>query len=86
MQFKAIVAVLIIGSGDVEDWGIVGDMVQCEWDMLTNISDYASTSRGQFISGEMDINDDAVWSAYVAQLEEYGLNEVLSAYEEFFGI
>ncbi len=53
-------------------------------DMSVNVNDYASTCRSDFVTGAMDINDDAVWAEYIATLEEYGINEICKAYEEYF--
>jgi len=55
-------------------------------DMATNVSDYFATSKTAFLTGELDITDDAVWADYCATLEEYGLNEIIAAYEEYFGM
>ena len=45
--------------------------------------DLVETYREQFIYGDMDVNDDAVWAAYVAALEEAGLQEYLELYNEY---
>ena len=55
-------------------------------DMQTNVNDYYSTCYTQFISGDLDIHDDAVWAEYLATLEEYGVNDIVAAYEEYFGM
>ena len=55
-------------------------------DKSVNVGDYFNVSFTQFVSGEMDVNDDAVWAEYFATLEEYGLNEIIAAYEEYFGM
>ena len=39
-----------------------------------------TNNREQFIYGELDINDDAVWAEYCATLEETGLQEYLDLY------
>ena len=45
--------------------------------------DLVETCREQFISGDLDVNDDAVWAKYVADLEASGLQEYLDLYNEF---
>jgi len=55
-------------------------------DMSTNVGDYFTVSRSQFLTGELDITDDAVWAEYCAKLEELGINEIIAAFEESFGM
>jgi len=45
--------------------------------------DLVETYREQFILGDVDVNDDAVWADYVAQLEAAGLQEYLDLYNEY---
>ena len=45
--------------------------------------DLVETCREQFIIGDMDVNDDAVWADYCAQLEDAGLQEYLDIYNEY---
>ena len=45
--------------------------------------DLVETYREQFINGDVDVNDDAVWAAYVAALEEAGLQEYLDLYNQY---
>ena len=45
--------------------------------------DLVETYREQFINGDVDVNDDAVWADYVAQLEAAGLQEYLDLYNEY---
>lgn len=53
-------------------------------DKAANVTDYFNECRWKFITGEMDI--DADWDAYCETLEEYGLSEILAAYEAYFGM
>ena len=45
--------------------------------------DLVETYREQFINGDVDVNDDAAWADYVAQLEAAGLQEYLDLYNEY---
>ena len=45
--------------------------------------DLTETCREQFILGDLDVNDDAVWADYCAQLEESGLQAYLDLYNEY---
>ncbi|MBR3949057.1 MAG: extracellular solute-binding protein [Oscillospiraceae bacterium] len=45
--------------------------------------DLVETYREQFINGDVDVDDDAVWADYVAQLEASGLQEYLDLYNEY---
>ena len=37
-----------------------------------------------FIKGDIDIDDDAAWADYLAQLETAGLSEYLELYQEAY--
>ena len=41
------------------------------------IRDYFNQNQARFISGEQDVNDDAVWEEYKAGFEGLGLDEYL---------
>ena len=60
------------------------DMMAEEAGVLANgaMFDLVEVSREQFISGDLDVNDDAAWAQYVAQLEDAGINEYLKLYSE----
>jgi putative aldouronate transport system substrate-binding protein len=45
--------------------------------LLADIKTYMKQQRGLFITGQLDIDDDAVWQNYVDTLEEQGLSTVL---------
>ena len=40
---------------------------------IHSILTYVATSTLQFINGDMDVNDDAVWNDYVAKIEDMDL-------------
>lgn len=42
-------------------------------DALTNIPDYVKQSIAEFVIGDRDINDDAVWAEYLQILDDMGL-------------
>ena len=50
----------------------------------TNITSYIKESRAQFISGEMDPNDDAKWAAYLKTLEDMGVKTWLDAAQKAY--
>ena len=45
--------------------------------------DLVETCREQFINGDLDVNDDAVWAKYVADMEAAGLQEYLDLYNQY---
>ena len=45
--------------------------------MVTDIKNYMKQQRGLFITGQLDIDDDAVWAEYVNALDVQGLPIVL---------
>jgi len=55
----------------------------------TLVVDFVKSQRALFISGNLDIDSDADWEAYIQNLEDQGLNEWLevsqSAYTRMFG-
>lgn len=55
--------------------------------LAADISAYLRTMKASFIMGEMDI--DANWDSYLAELESMGLNELLAieqaAYDRLIG-
>lgn len=61
------------------------DIAAEEAGMIANgaMFDLVETYREQFINGDVDVNDDAAWANYVAQLEEAGLQEYLDLYNEY---
>ncbi|MBP7402670.1 MAG: hypothetical protein KBA30_08640, partial [Clostridia bacterium] len=53
-----------------------------EW--KTNINDFCRSAITDFIYGNLDIDDDAAWSDYIAQLRGLGLDECLVAMQTAF--
>ena len=53
-------------------------------DMYDLVSSYFSNCRNQFVTGEMSLDTD--WDAYVAQMEEYGLQTIIDEYKAGLGI
>ena len=47
-------------------------------DLLSNCHD---VYRAKFIMGELDINDDAVWDAYVKEMNDLGLDDYIAIYQ-----
>ena len=45
--------------------------------------DLVETCREQFINGDLDVDDDAVWAKYCADLDAAGLQEYLDLYNEY---
>ena len=41
-----------------------------------DIITYVGTSALQFINGDLDVNDDAVWNDYVAKIESMNIGEL----------
>ena len=44
---------------------------------ITNINQYVNTSIAEFTIGTRDINNDTVWSAYLRELDNMGLQQWL---------
>ena len=51
-------------------------------EMNTLFNDYIEQARVQFITGAMDIEDDAAWQGYLDQLNAMGLERYLEVVEE----
>ena len=47
----------------------------------TDVMDIQKQLMVKFIKGELDIEDDAAWADYLAQLEAAGLSEYLELYQ-----
>lgn len=47
-------------------------------DLITNCHD---VYQAKFITGELDVDDDAVWNGYVAEMEGMGLEDYLYIYQ-----
>ncbi len=52
--------------------------------MYDLVSSYFTNCRTQFVTGEMSLDTD--WDAYVAQMEEYGLQTIIDEYKAGLGI
>ena len=50
----------------------------------TDVTDIQKQLMVAFIKGDIDINDDAAWADYLAQLETAGLSEYLELYQEAY--
>jgi len=57
-------------------WSATDNPVQSP--ISANVSTYVSQSIAEFTIGTRDINNDAVWNAYLAQLNSMGLQQLLS--------
>ena len=53
-----------------------------EW--RTNIGDYARSAITDFIFGNQDIDDDALWDAYVTRIRELGLDAYLAVMQTVY--
>ena len=50
-------------------------------DSTTTIIDYVDESIARFITGDLDIDDDAAWQSYLDELEQMGLSDLLAVYQ-----
>ena len=44
--------------------------------IYSDILTYVATASLQFINGDLDVNDDAVWNSYVADIESMGIEDL----------
>ena len=51
-------------------------------ELQTMFDDYFQQAKIQFVTGVIDINDDAAWNSYVAKLEEMNLSHYLEVISE----
>jgi putative aldouronate transport system substrate-binding protein len=49
--------------------------------LQTNLTSYVTQSEAEFATGQRDINDDAAWADYLANLESLGLPRYLELYQ-----
>lgn len=49
--------------------------------LQTNLQNYVTQSNAEFVTGQRDINDDAAWAAYLADIESFGLARYLELYQ-----
>ncbi len=40
-----------------------------------------TSSIARFITGDLDIDDDAAWQSYLDELEQMGLSDLLAVYQ-----
>lgn len=50
----------------------------------TEFTSFVDEMRNKFIMGVEDINDDAAWEKYCDQMETYGMNELVAAYQSAY--
>lgn len=67
-------------------WCADEDVVQAVADYKTNINTHISTMNTQFITGRLDINDDAVWQNYLNELEAMDLDGYIETLEQYYGL
>lgn len=53
-------------------------------EIAQNIPTYVSESFAAFLTGSKDINDDAVWESYLADLETYNLSRILEIRQDCY--
>lgn len=49
--------------------------------LQTNLQNYVTQANAEFITGQRDINDDAAWAAYLADIDSLGLERYLELYQ-----
>lgn len=52
----------------------------------TTINDYVKSTDTQFIMGQLDINDDEAWNAYLKGLSDRGLEDYLENLAVYYGL
>ncbi|MDR0554280.1 MAG: extracellular solute-binding protein [Treponema sp.] len=73
-------------------WHNIPDIVWCsDQDILTKRTDYATvfndfikTEYTAFIRGDKDINSDAAWNAYKAELDRLGLADYIATLQKYY--
>lgn len=81
-QYLAVAVSDNIPRGNI--WCTDNDLVT-NWTTLgKDISQYIVTSYSEFIMGKRDINDDAEWNAYKAQLDTMGLANYITLSEQYY--
>ncbi len=53
-------------------------------ELQTNIATYITQAQAEFVTGQRDIDDDAAWEAYAADLEGLGLSRYLEMMQELY--
>jgi putative aldouronate transport system substrate-binding protein len=52
-------------------------------DINTPLNNYINQAHAQFITGDRDINNDAVWNAYLAELDRMGANDRVALLQKY---
>lgn len=53
-------------------------------ELQTNIATYITQAQAEFVTGQRDIDDDAAWESYTADLEGLGLSRYLEMLQEMY--
>jgi putative aldouronate transport system substrate-binding protein len=53
-------------------------------ELQTNIATYITQAQAEFVTGQRDIDDDATWEAYTADLEGLGLSRYLELQQDLY--
>lgn len=56
---------------------VSADKVDKYTDIATAISEYFNQQQAMFVTGQLDVNDDSAWEAYVSGIKSLGLDEYL---------
>ena len=52
--------------------------------ILTDLNTYVTEKMTAFLTGEIDINDDAVWQEYLNNLDTIGIDRLIEIYAESY--
>lgn len=50
----------------------------------TNVGDRRNKAMTEFITGDLDINSDTEWNAYLKDIEDMGVNNILDVYQKAY--
>lgn len=53
-------------------------------ELQTNIANYVTQAQAEFVTGQRDVDDDAAWDAYIADLEGLGLPQYLEMMQKLY--
>lgn len=67
-------------------WCTDTSLVQSYTEQKAMFEEYIRTINTQFIMGAMDVNDDAVWNGYLADLEGMGLPGYIDTLAAYYGL
>ncbi len=65
-------------------WCADEDLIQERSDFQTDFNDYINTMNTKFVMGEIDINDDAAWEDYKAELDAMGLADYIDVVAQYY--